>query len=136
RAAQYEQLRQQMLHIFAIRRFDPQPQIGSVAVGTADAKLLDFEPAVRFNDLIEDLLHYVRVDQVTLRLDNLFTCHKITSLREPNICTRTRAAPCTRARAGERLFATIYCGLVRLGPSDDLEGWLRGPVVGTGCGTF
>src|SRR5262249_32964348 len=76
RAAQAEKLLQQPVHLVLAGRFDLQPQIGCVAVGASDAELLDFEAAVVFDHLVEDLLHDVRVDQMALRLDYFLEWHR------------------------------------------------------------
>ena len=70
RAAQAEQLAEQLLHVGRVRRFDPQAQVGRVAIGAADAELFDFEAAVVFDHLVEDLLHEVGIDQVAFGLDD------------------------------------------------------------------
>jgi hypothetical protein len=55
--------------------FHFQAEIGRVAVGPADAELFYFEPAVEFDDRVEDLLHDVRVNQVTLCFHDLLWKH-------------------------------------------------------------
>ena len=86
RAADGEQLREHVVHLLAGRRFDAQPQIGRIAVGAADAELFHFETAVRFDHLVEDLLHDVGIDQVAFGLDDFFKWHETTSL----LCARLR----------------------------------------------
>ena len=83
RTADGQQLRQHVLHLLAGGRFHAQPQIRRIAVGAADAELLDFETAVRFDHLVEDLLHDVGIDQVAFGLDNFFKWHETTSLLSP-----------------------------------------------------
>ena len=66
RTAQAEQLREDLLHGFGIVGIDLQPQVGHIAVGAANAKLLHLEPAAELDHRVEDLLHDVRIDQVAL----------------------------------------------------------------------
>jgi hypothetical protein len=66
--------------IWRRRRFHAQTQIRRLAVGAADAELFDFKTAVRFDHLVEDLLHHVGIDQVAFGLDNFFKWHETTSL--------------------------------------------------------
>jgi len=65
-----------MVHHILAGGFQLQPEIGRLAVGAANAELLDFEAAVVFDDLVEDLLHDVRVDQVALGLDYFLKLHR------------------------------------------------------------
>ena len=67
-----EQLRQQLLHRARARALPPSGAGTTVAVGAADAKLLDFEAAAEFDHRVEDLLHDVRVDQMALGFDNFW----------------------------------------------------------------
>jgi hypothetical protein len=39
--------------------------------------LLNFKTAVRFDNLIENLLHQVRIDEMAFGLDNFFKWHEI-----------------------------------------------------------
>ena len=75
-----QQLREHVLHLLPGGRFHAQPQIGRLAVGAADAELLHFKTAVRFDDLVEDLLHDVGIDQVAFGLDDFLKWHETTSL--------------------------------------------------------
>ncbi len=70
RAAQAEQLRQELLHIGSFGGFDLEAQVGRLGVGAADGKPLDFKTAVEFDHGIEDLLHQVRIDQVAFGFDD------------------------------------------------------------------
>ena len=72
-----EELREQVLHLAAVRGFEAQAEIGRLAVGAADAELFDFESAVGFDDLVEDLFHEVGIDEVAFGLDNFFKGHEI-----------------------------------------------------------
>ena len=70
RAAQLQQIFEQMRHQLARRRFHLQAQIGRLAVGAADAKLFHLEAAVMLHHLVEDVLHHVGVDQVAFGFDD------------------------------------------------------------------
>src|ERR1035438_3135111 len=65
-----------MRHQLAGRRFHLQAQVGGLAVGAADAKLFHLEAAVMLHHFVEDVLHYVGVDQVAFRFDNFLYRHK------------------------------------------------------------
>ena len=73
RAAQVHQLVEHLLHRRLGRRLDFQAQMRRLAVGAADAELLDFEAAAELDDRVEDLLHDVGVDQVALRFDHFLS---------------------------------------------------------------
>ena len=66
-AAQAQQLREHPLHGIGIGSFDFETQVGRFAVGAADAELLHFKAAAVLHYAVEDLLHDVRVNQMTLR---------------------------------------------------------------------
>ena len=76
-AAQAQQLGENLLHRLGVAGVDLQAQVGRIAVGAADAKLLHFEAAVEFDHLVEDLLHHVGVDQVALGLDEFLQWKRI-----------------------------------------------------------
>ena len=70
RATEFQQPRQQPLHLLGRRRFHPQPQPRRLGVGPADEEVLHVEVAVKLDHRVEDLLHDVRVDQVTFGFDD------------------------------------------------------------------
>ena len=75
RATELQQGFQQPLQGRLVRRLHLQPEIGWLAIGAADAELVHFEAAVEFHDLIEDVLHHVRIDQVPFGLDYFLQWH-------------------------------------------------------------
>jgi hypothetical protein len=68
--AETEQLGEHLLHLLVIWCFEPQAEERGVAVGAPDRKVLDFEAAAKFDNGVEDALHDVRVDEMTLGLDD------------------------------------------------------------------
>ena len=66
-ATQSKQLRQNPLHGIRIGGVDLQTKLRWLAVGASDVKLFDFETAAILHHRIENLLHDVRVNQMTLR---------------------------------------------------------------------
>jgi hypothetical protein len=69
-ATQTEQLRHQLFHLLPGRYFDTKPQFRRIAVRAADTELLYLEAAACLHHRIEDLLHDVGVNEVTLRFYN------------------------------------------------------------------
>ena len=53
-----------------------KPQKRRIAVGASDTELLNFKTAARFDHLVEDLLHDVRIDQVAFGLDDFLKWHE------------------------------------------------------------
>ena len=66
RATESEQLREDLLHRVRVIGVDLQPQIGSVAIGAANTELLNLEAAPELDHGVEDLLHDVGVDEMSL----------------------------------------------------------------------
>ena len=70
RTAESQQLAQQLEHQFLSRRFHFQAKMRRLKICASDLEFLDFESALVFDHGIENTLHDVRVDQVSLGLDN------------------------------------------------------------------
>ena len=62
------------------RRFlfdrDLQAEMGRLAIGAPDAKLLHFEPAAVLHDLVEDVFHDMGIDEVAFRFDHFLKGHR------------------------------------------------------------
>jgi hypothetical protein len=93
-----------MLHLLAGGRFNTEPQVRRVTVRAADAELLHFETAARFDYLVEDLLHDVGIDQVAFGLDDFFKWHETTSLPGTYGCAACGGETWYRAAS---LYATL-----------------------------
>ena len=70
RAAQAEELAEELLHVGGALGFNLQAQVRVVGVGAADLELLHFKAAVVFDHRVEDPLHQVRIDQVAFGLND------------------------------------------------------------------
>src|ERR1700690_2081899 len=69
-------LLEEAVHGLAGFAFDAETEVGRFAIGASDAELLDFEAAVEFDDLIEDELHDMGVDEMSLGLHDFLKGHK------------------------------------------------------------
>ena len=70
RAAEIQELAQELLHVGAALGFNLQAQVRVLGVGAADLELLDFKAAVVFDYGVEDSLHQVRIDQMAFGLND------------------------------------------------------------------
>ena len=74
-AAELQQAVEEPPERFVVRRLYLEAEIGRVAIRASDAELLHFEAAVILHDLVEDVLHNVRVDQVAFGFDHFLDWH-------------------------------------------------------------
>src|SRR5579864_3966005 len=65
-----------MRHQLGSGSFHAQAEVRRLAVGAPDAEVLDFETAVMLDHGVEDVLHYVGVDQMAFGLDDFLQGHK------------------------------------------------------------
>jgi len=75
-AAQFQQpFEQPVERRFVFDRY-LQAEIGSLAIGAPDAKLLHFEPAALRDDLVEDVFHDMGIDEVAFGFDHFLKGHR------------------------------------------------------------
>lgn len=68
-AAETDQLAEDLVHRLGGWGLDAEPQVRRFAIGASDLEDFYFEAALVFDDSVEDPLHDVTVDQVSLRFD-------------------------------------------------------------------
>ena len=133
RAPQLQEVVEEPLQGAFVGRLHLKPEIGGVAVGSPDAELLHFEPAVMLHDLVEDVLHDVGIDQVAFGFDHFLDWHtdyycngverRALQLMPARLSPRANRAGPACARASPRSCPCRSRGTVRDRRSSRVPSW-------------